>query len=119
MRNLSTFLAEALRGLLLALLTFHAAAAALPAPAAAGEGGLRVVSCFGAVIAGEGGEAQAGLDVHAACFLCCAPRVDASEAVPLPSALPVPLARTGLAPAPAPRLRIAALPPARGPPRFS
>ncbi|MGG7568109.1 hypothetical protein ACQ5SO_18310 [Rhodovulum sp. DZ06] len=119
MRRLPTFLAEALRGLLLALLTFHAAAAALPAPAAAGEGGLRVVSCFGAVIPDAEGGAQAGLDVHVACFLCCAPRIDAAGAVPLPSVLPVPLARTGPAPAPAPRLRVAALPPARGPPALS
>lgn len=115
MGRIRSIAVDLLRGLLLALLTFHAAAAALP-PAPDAKPVLRAVTCLGAAIPGEDGELQSG--AHAACwlggFVAPAPlRTPERLSAPVPADLaPAPLGASSAAPA----LR---LPPARGPPAFS
>lgn len=114
MTRLRPFLTDLLRGLLLAALVFHAAAAAVPAPAR--TAGLRAVTCLGAAIPGPDGEAPRG--AHAACLFCCIGEVSG----PLPSlartALPARIPRS-FAPGPASPAPIAVDPTARGPPVLS
>lgn len=102
---------DILRGLVLAILVFQAAAPAMADPG----GGPAPVSCLGAVAPGqEGGEDQS---LHAACWACCtAPAI--IRPVPTPALRTPPRAapRAAVFAAEAPRRALVARPPARGPP---
>jgi hypothetical protein len=102
---------DMLRGLVLALLVFQAAA-----PAAAGAaGGPPTVSCLGTVVPGEDDEDHG---VHAACWACCtAPTALRAANIPTHRATAPVLTRSFAAEAP--RRAAAPRPPARGPPALS
>ena len=116
MRRFRLILLEGLRGLLLALLTFHAAAAALPAGAAEG-GALRAPSCLGAAIpAGEEGEAGGAQAAHGACWICCFPNPADGARIPARAAAPAILPRAALSAVADAGARPAHSPLPRGPP---
>lgn len=104
---------DMLRGLVLAILVFQAAA-----PAAAGAtGGPPAVSCLGAVVPGEDGKDHG---VHAACWACCTAPAAMRPAVAPPRRADIQtLPRSFGRATEAPRRAAAPTPPARGPPALS